>query len=1169
LDNSSDDLIVHSDSNQRITYANRAYRDIFGITDGEIGDFDFKRLIHPEDINRVKDSLKRLKVPPHITHHEERAKTVRGWKWFAWTVKADIDGGGNITGIKAVGRDVTTVKQAQEELLQKKSRVEKVLEVGKLANQNLKLKPVLQNILQGTVNALNASIGMIFLKDTSTGCLNWGASVGLPDAFINDFKDQPIQPGEGLSGRIAQAGTPIYIQSDSSHDPRIARRIIIDQNFNSFIGVPIIALEQIVGVMNILTRSPAILSQEDLSVCAAIGTNVGMAVRNARLFGEKSKVEKKLRESERKYRLLVENQKDMVVKADLSGKFLFVSPSYCKTFGKSEDELLGEKYMPLVHEADRASTAKAMEALYSPPHTAYVEQRAMTKDGWRWLAWVDTAILDENGNVKEIIGVGRDIHEHKQMEDDLINLSNEWQTTFDSTQSAIWILDQDQKVVRSNKTAELLFHRSIEQMIGRHCWEIIHESKQPIPDCPILRVRQSLKRESMELQFGEKWLHIAADPILDSNGRFSGTVHIVSDITERKMVEEALKESEQKYRNLVEKLDDIIWTTDMELRTVYVSSSVERKLGFSQEERMAQKLEETMTHKSLQKATETFVRELEKEREGGMDPNRTFRIELEYLHKNGTSIWFENVIGWQRDKDGEIIGLQGVSRDITERINSEKNLALFKLAIDQAFDAIGIATAEGLHFYQNNTFTQMFGYDVGEVKDLHPKILYQDQNIADEVFNTIMGGDNWTGQITMVSKNGRHMPIELRANAIKDEHGRVVGLVGIHLDISDRLKLESRLQQAQKMEALGTLAGGIAHDFNNILSSIIGYTELVLDDIPRGSHPENNLQQVYSAGKRAAELVKQILAFARQSDEKIGPIQPSSVAKEVLKLIRSTIPTTIEIHQKIESDSIILGNATQFHQVFMNLCTNAAHAMEESGGVLEVSLKEMFIDKEKLSIGMKPGDYVEIRVSDTGPGIPPEIKNSIFDPYFTTKGPGEGTGMGLAMVQGIVESYGGKITFDSEMGKGAAFTIYLPVTKKQSTQGAYVPEKLPRGTERILFIDDEAPIAKMGSEILERLGYSVATRTSSVEALALFRAKHEEFDLIVTDMTMPNMTGDNLAIELMKIRPDIPIIICTGYSKKISNETASEIGIKAFAYKPVAKADLAKTVRKVLDEAKE
>jgi PAS domain S-box-containing protein len=289
------------------------------------------------------------------------------------------------------------------------------------------------------------------------------------------------------------------------------------------------------------------------------------------------------------------------------------------------------------------------------------------------------------------------------------------------------------------------------------------------------------------------------------------------------------------------------------------------------------------------------------------------------------------------------------------------------------------------------------------------------------------------------------------------------------------------------------------------------------------------------------QVEEQLKAEREKLEEKLGPIQIDKILEEVLHFIRSSIPTTIEIDKKIDSNSLIIGNQTQVHQILMNLFTNAAHAMEDEGGTLGITLKDILFDKSlSKELDLKSGNYIELAVSDTGIGIPPEISDSIFEPYFTTKDPGEGTGMGLAMVQGIVESYGGKISVNSILEEGTTFTIYLPVTRKRKIQRQYDHEQLPMGTERIMFVDDEAPIAKMGSLGLERLGYQVDTRTSSVEALELFKSKPNGFDLVVTDMTMANMTGDKLAIELMKIRKDIPVILCTGYSKKISDATAVE-----------------------------
>ncbi len=433
-------------------------------------------------------------------------------------------------------------------------------------------------------------------------------------------------------------------------------------------------------------------------------------------------------------------------------------------------------------------------------------------------------------------------------------------------------------------------------------------------------------------------------------------------------------------------------------------------------------------------------------------------------------------------------------------------------------------------------------------------------------------------EFRLIKNNGAVLQIHGVADTLTNDEGEPVITRGIFQDISEqkeiekeKLKLENQLQQAYKMEAIGTLAGGIAHDFNNILSAIIGFTELSLDDVEQGSQLEDNLREIYTAGERARDLVRQILAYARQANEETTPIQLNAVVKEVLKFIRSSVPTTIDIQQRIESDSLIMANQTQVHQIMMNLCTNAAHAMEETGGVLKVALKDICIEKKNAMHwpGLKAGDYILLQVADTGPGIDSKIIDSIFEPYFTTKGLGKGTGMGLAMVQGIVETYGGKIYVQSQVGQGASFKVLLPVTRKRRVNHFCAPQDLPTGTEHILFVDDEAPIAEMGRQVLERLGYTVTIRTSSLEALALFKSKMNTFDLVVTDMTMPNMTGDELAKEIMLIRSGFPVVLCTGYSNKISDDIARQIGVKAFAYKPIVKAELAKTVRKVLDDARD
>lgn len=480
----------------------------------------------------------------------------------------------------------------------------------------------------------------------------------------------------------------------------------------------------------------------------------------------------------------------------------------------------------------------------------------------------------------------------------------------------------------------------------------------------------------------------------------------------------------------------------------------------------------------------------------------------------------------------------------------------------------------------NNAFNEMLGYSVDEFKECkwqditHP----DDVELSARVVDSLLSGEKDSERFNKryLHRNGSIVWTDVCTTLRRDEDGKPLYLMASISDITERksaeeerLKLERELKHAHKMESIGILAGGIAHDFNNILTSIIGFTELSFDEVVKGSVIEDNLQEIYSAGKRAKDLVGQILAFARQSEGEIKPIQIDLIATEVLKFIRSTIPTSIEIRQNIDSDSLIMGNDTQVHQIFMNLLTNAAHAMESEGGILEFSLIDIGMDSS-LDWGrleLRPGNYLEITLSDTGIGIDPEIIGSIFDPYFTTKGPGEGTGMGLAVVHGIVSSYGGRLLVDSKRGRGTRFTIYLPVTRKRGSDRQYEPELVPTGSEKILFVDDEASIVKMNSRTLQQLGYSVVTRTSSIEALELFRLGPDRFDLVVTDMTMPNMTGDKLARELLKIRADIPVILCTGYSKAMSDDLSSEIGVKALLYKPIVKAEFAKKIRTVLDEA--
>jgi PAS domain S-box-containing protein len=386
-------------------------------------------------------------------------------------------------------------------------------------------------------------------------------------------------------------------------------------------------------------------------------------------------------------------------------------------------------------------------------------------------------------------------------------------------------------------------------------------------------------------------------------------------------------------------------------------------------------------------------------------------------------------------------------------------------------------------------------------------------------------------------------------------------------DITKQKFLERSLRQSQKMEAIGTLAGGIAHDFNNILFSIIGYSELSFDQLEKNSPVRKNLREILEASKRATDLVRQILTFSRQTEHELSPVQIDLIVKETLMLLRASLPTTIKIQKNIKTDAMALSDPTQIHQILMNLCVNASHAMREKGGILSVELESVEIDTDLSGKypDLKPGPYINMSVCDTGHGIAPQMLNRIFDPFFTTKTREHGTGLGLSVIHGIVKNFGGAIHAFSEPDKGSIFKVFIPAIERRISPEQRTKKPVPKGTEHILFIDDEPALANMGKQLLESLGYQVEMITKSSDALELFRKKPDRFDLVITDMTMPNITGEKLAIELMNIRPDIPVILSSGFNYNIDEKKAMALGIRAFISKPILKQELAETIRNVLN----
>ncbi len=470
----------------------------------------------------------------------------------------------------------------------------------------------------------------------------------------------------------------------------------------------------------------------------------------------------------------------------------------------------------------------------------------------------------------------------------------------------------------------------------------------------------------------------------------------------------------------------------------------------------------------------------------------------------------------------------------------------------------------------NSAYMRMFGFDNKEtLLSLYANNLYQNPEDRYRFSNKLLkdGAVN-NEEIMFKRRDGTSFCGSVTAVAVKGNDGKVSHYDGIIEDITEQNKIRDQLQQSQKMEAIGTLAGGIAHDFNNILAGIIGYTELALKDVQNNESTKMKLDRALEACGRATDLVKQILSFSRIQKSEPKPVIPYIIIKEVLKLMRASLPATIEIKQSLGSECYVIADATNIHQVFLNLCTNAAHAMKQSGGVLSVSLKNVTLDHQDLvhHIDVIPGDFIRISVEDTGIGMTKDVQEKAFDPFFTTKELGEGTGMGLAAVHGIVTELGGYVSLNSEPDQGTAVDVFIPlVSDPAEIDRSMASTPLKGGTERVMFVDDEEIQIELAEQILSQHGYQVTAFSDGIIALKHFQQDPDAYDLIITDMTMPKMTGDSLTKRVHLIRPDIPVIMCTGFSDIIDEKKAYTLGINAFLYKPVVMADLLETIRKVLD----
>ena len=1042
--------------------------------------------------------------------------------------------------------------------------------------------------------------------------------------------DQPFARFENLQGRwslryaTADRMRAACVQCHNTH-PQSPKT---DWKAGDTRGV----LEVVLPMDSVVARTESNIREMFFLVAALTGFGLlGFGVITT-LKDSSHEARKAAAEVDRRNQLILSSAGEGIYGLDLEGSTTFVNPSAAKMIGWDAEELIGKSQHDVLHHSRPDGSPYPRDecpiyAAFSDGVPRHVNDEVFwRRDGSSFpVDYTSTPIRDEREELVGAVVTFQDITERKSAEEALEAQHNLLRTVIDHLPDLVYVKDlQGRFTVVNTAYAASVGAVGPDAVVGK--LELFPKNRaeryQTEDQAVIESGRRLVDREwSLSEKSGDqKWYLTTKVPLRGLGGETVGLVAISRDITRRKRAEEklrrahaeletrvhertkdlaeaneslkteigarqeaeeALRGSEARFRQLVESAPDAMVLTNREGEIVLVNKQTENLFGYPRKELVG-------------KSVELLVPEKFRGGHRGQradyvdDPNiRPMGVarELCALRKDGTEVPVEIVLS-PLDTERGILVMSSV-RDVSERKRVEEALNRAEVELRQVAASVSDCLWSAGIDHQGKSLYRYYSPVVEKITGRPPEFYMpgmdrwlstihpEDRSRVEQAAGRISKGetDREEEEYRIVRPDGsvRWLRDSVTAERPGDGSSVLSGVVSDITDRKEREKAEVRLRQAQKMEAIGVLAGGIAHDFNNILTAINGFAFLAKEATPAGAPAGRHLEQVLKAGDRATDLVRQILAFSRPQKQEWRRFEPGPVVKEALKLLRASIPATIEIREDVRSDcGIILGDPTQIHQVLMNLCTNAYQAMRHEGGNLTVKLSAVEVDAAFAGrVGdLQEGSYVRLVVTDTGPGIDPAARERLFDPFFTTKEVGEGTGLGLAVVHGVVTNHGGAISVESDPGKGTSFSVYLPWAERREAEEEEQTEPLPRGNEHVLLVDDEEAIAQFGRQALERLGYQVTARTNGEEALELFRAQPDRFDVVLCDVTMPAMSGVDLGIELMAIRSDVPIILMTGFSELVTQEKARSMGFRELIMKPFGVSDLAKTLRDVVNQAK-
>jgi two-component system, cell cycle sensor histidine kinase and response regulator CckA len=1095
----------------------------------------------------------------------------------------------------ASSQDLSDHRSVEEELTHNLREMTLLNKISHLISSSNSPEQVLCKTVEGIAEFLDPDLVLFFLEE------NDRLQLQIAGPRNSTFKLGPMpvhRVGECLCGLAARDGQAIY-SLDISADPRCELAECKEAGMRSFAALPLRSGNRIIGVLGLASRTSRDFRRQS-ALLETLAAEISIGLRNSLLLeeanrradelakeiAERKQAEEALRESEIEYRMLAANLPGFVYKGfmDWSVEFYDNRVELLTGYNMHDFNSRRIKWGDLVLKEDIGPSKQAFVRALKTNRSYVREYRIKTRS--ECIVWIQDRgqiICDERGDIEYVSGVFFDNTDLKMTEQELKRSQALLHSTIESLPFNFFAIGKDGSYILQNSAGKKRWGN----LIGKHPENL---NVRPSTLSSWLEAnRRAFAGEMVQdeveyLHKRRKEIHHSIVAPIISGDEVLGILGISMDVTDRRLAEDKIRKSEKKYRELYGGLRDGSAAVNTKGIITEFNPAFQRMLGYSEGEIYKLTYEGITPEKWHDIEAKILAEQV-------LTRGYSDIYEKEYIRKDGSIFPVELRTYLIRGDEGNLQGMWATIRDITDRKEAERNIReseeryrnlyresrqreqLYESLLSSTPDAVAIYNLDGETIYVNPAFTRIFGFTIEDVQGKPiPFVPECELGKRKELFEGVLGGETVSGFDTKrLTKDGRTLEVSVSSSCYKDHEGKTAGVVMIFRDVTVLRQIERQLLHAQKMEAVGTLAGGVAHDFNNLLQAIQGYAELLLLKGESGQSGHRGYQQIIHAAKRGGELTRQLLTFSRKVESRKQPLNLNREVRQTRKLLERTIPKMIEIELRLGGDvKLIHADPVQVEQVVMNLVINAKDAMPEGGKVL-IETENALLDEGycKFHIGARPGDYALLSISDNGHGMDEETREHIFEPFYTTKETGKGTGLGLAMVYGIVEGHGGYIQCHSKPGEGTVFKIYLPVLKQPRRPQELDDETaISGGAETILLVDDEDFVRDLAEQILTDFGYTVLSAVDGESALETYRAENENVDLVILDLIMPGMGGRRCLDEIMEMNPGAKVLIASGYADDASSEGALKNAVKGFLRKPYTLQQMLLEVRRVLDEEK-